>query len=160
MWFLLVLYKSNDLITAIGPLFCTIEIAPGVRLVGAKSRFWPHLLIISRRDEVQPVFYHGRTKRQVETTLEGTAASASSKHIHDLTMSFDSRGQKFILDLKLNQNLIPKEYFHKYQTKVRQIIIPIKNMLSTDLKKELLHIPLFNFSLIYFFQKNIRKEKR
>ena len=74
------------------------------------------------------MFYHGRTKRQVETTLEGTAAaSASSKHIHDLTMSFDSRGQKFILDLKLNQNLIPKEYFHKYQTKVRQIVIPTKN---------------------------------
>ena len=89
--------------------------------------FWPHLPIISRRDEVQPVFYHGRTKRQVETTLEGTAASASSKHIHDLTMAFDSRGQKFILDLKLNQNLIPKEYFHKYQTKVRQIVIPTKN---------------------------------
>ena len=69
------------------------------------------------------MFYHGRTKRQVETTLEGTAA-ASSKHIHDLTLSFDSRGQKFILDLKLNQNLIPKEYFHKYQTKVGKIIMP------------------------------------
>ena len=73
------------------------------------------------------MFYHGRTKRQVETTLEGTAASASSKHIHDLTMSFDSRGQKFILDLKLNQNLIPKEYFHKYQTKVRKDVIPTKS---------------------------------
>ena len=69
----------------------------------------------ARHEVVRPEFYHVRAKRSVATTR----LDDKSHHIHDLTLSFVSRGHKFILDLKLNTNLIPKEYFHKYQTKVR-----------------------------------------
>ena len=79
-----------------------------------------------RREVVRPEFYHKRTKRYVTTTHH--QRSSSSAHINDLALSFDSRGQKFILDLKLNTNLIPKEYFHKYQAKVGRHFLKVVHL--------------------------------
>ena len=77
-----------------------------------------------RREVVRPEFYHKRTKRYV-TSTHHQGSSSSAAHINDLALSFDSRGQKFILDLKLNTNLIPKEYFHKYQAKVGRYFLKV-----------------------------------
>ena len=68
-------------------------------------------------EKIEPQFYHARAKRQVRSTLE-----SNLQHIQDLNVHFTSRGQNFTLDLQLNQNLIPKGYFQKYQKKVRTVV--------------------------------------
>jgi hypothetical protein len=72
---------------------------------------------------VHPVLYHGRHRREVKTTED---KSAEGFHIHDLTVAFDINGTDYVLDLQLNRNLIPSNYFQKYHHKVSHWYIIMK----------------------------------
>ena len=71
---------------------------------------------------IQPKVYHVREKREID--VENVSPSIKSQNqtkaeeIDDLTVSFTSRGKEYVVDLQLNRQLIPLNYFQKYHKKV------------------------------------------
>ncbi|XP_017779843.1 PREDICTED: disintegrin and metalloproteinase domain-containing protein 9 isoform X2 [Nicrophorus vespilloides] len=66
---------------------------------------------------VKPRIYHGREKRQISSTREEDGG-----HTHHITVDYDLDGRKFVLDLRLNRDLIPKGYFQRYQQNGKHVI--------------------------------------
>ena len=71
---------------------------------------------------IQPKVYHAREKREID--VENVSPSIRSQNqtkaeeIDHLTVSFTSRGKEYVVDLQLNRQLIPLNYFQKYHKKV------------------------------------------
>ncbi|XP_077287628.1 uncharacterized protein LOC143912233 isoform X2 [Arctopsyche grandis] len=78
----------------------------------------------SRHTIIKPKIFHGREKRQISTTLE-----QEGLHIHDLTISYDIDGEQYLLDLRLNRELIPSNFFVRHQLQGQHII---KNATERD----------------------------
>ena len=68
---------------------------------------------------IQPKVYCVRKKREVDIQ-NLNRKSKSVENLNDLTVSFTSRRQDYVIDLRLNHQLIPHGYFQKYH---RQVII-------------------------------------
>ncbi|XP_044726818.1 disintegrin and metalloproteinase domain-containing protein 12-like [Chrysoperla carnea] len=66
---------------------------------------------------VKPKIYHGREKREISTTKEDDGS-----HVHDLKITLEINGKEHLLNLKLNRELIPKGYFHRYQHKGKSVV--------------------------------------
>ena len=45
--------------------------------------------------------------------------------MHHLTVAWDIEGEDYVLDLKLNRDLIPDNYFQKYHHEVNQLSLMI-----------------------------------
>ncbi|PNF29074.1 hypothetical protein B7P43_G12631, partial [Cryptotermes secundus] len=43
-------------------------------------------------------------------------------HIHDLTIGYDINGKDYVLDLRLNRELVPKSYFERYQHNGQHVV--------------------------------------
>nr|CAD7464217.1 unnamed protein product [Timema tahoe] len=43
-------------------------------------------------------------------------------HIHDLTIGYNVHGRDYVLDLRLNRDLIPKSYFERYQHNGQHVV--------------------------------------
>ncbi|XP_060806966.1 disintegrin and metalloproteinase domain-containing protein adm-2 [Amyelois transitella] len=73
----------------------------------------------SRHRLVQPVVLHGRTKREISTTRDESGA-----HHPELAVTLDVDGERHILDLRLNYDLVTADHTISYQeggkTVVRQ----------------------------------------
>ena len=69
---------------------------------------------------INPQMYHGRHKREIASTH---SSEEEGRHIHHLTVAWDVDGQDFVLDLKLNRDLIPEHYFEKYHHQVEKLSI-------------------------------------
>ena len=70
---------------------------------------------------IEPIIYHVRDKRKKDVEnihLKLHNDSAVTENINDLVLTFSSGGQKYIVDLQLNHQLIPYGYFQKYHKKV------------------------------------------
>ncbi|XP_069695269.1 uncharacterized protein Meltrin [Periplaneta americana] len=71
----------------------------------------------SRHTVIKPRTYHGREKREITSTKEEGAG-----HIHDLTIGYDINGKDYVLDLRLNRELVPKSYFERYQHNGQHVV--------------------------------------
>ncbi|XP_065225207.1 disintegrin and metalloproteinase domain-containing protein 9 [Planococcus citri] len=67
----------------------------------------------SRHALIRPKIYHGREKREISSTKE---AEEGVKHVDFLTLTIPLREENIILDLRLNRDLISKNYFEKHQS--------------------------------------------
>ena len=79
----------------------------------------------SKFNVIQPQVYHVREKRELKTDNIHPKRDNDSipiENINDLILTFSSGGQKYVVDLKLNHQLIPHGYFQKYHKKVSQKI--------------------------------------
>ena len=75
---------------------------------------------------IEPRLFHGRSKREIATTRDvagdGGDVTASRRHLDHLTVTFDGdNDRRFVLDLKLNRQLIPENYFQKTHKQVRNV---------------------------------------
>lgn len=64
----------------------------------------------SKHTLVRPRVYHARSKRQISSTKENDL-----DHADVLTVAFELDGQKRVLDLRLNTDLIPVNYQQRHQ---------------------------------------------
>ena len=64
---------------------------------------------------ISPHLYHGRHKRELDSTKD---EDEEGRHVHHLTVGWVVDHQDFVLDLKLNRELIPESYFEKYHHQV------------------------------------------
>ncbi|KAL4708533.1 hypothetical protein ACJJTC_014141 [Scirpophaga incertulas] len=71
----------------------------------------------SRHTIVQPTFHHGRTKREISTTRDENGA-----HHSDLTVRVKINGVEYILDLRLNEDLVPGGHVVHYQKNGERVI--------------------------------------
>ena len=69
---------------------------------------------------INPQLYHGRHKREIASTH---SSEEEGRHIHHLTVAWNIDGQDYVLDLKLNRDLIPEHYFEKYHHQVGKFSI-------------------------------------
>ena len=71
---------------------------------------------------IQPKLYHVSDKHEVDiqnlNPKRENRKGKSVEDLNDLTVSFTSRGQDYVIDLRLNHQLIPHGYFQKYHEKV------------------------------------------
>ena len=72
---------------------------------------------------INPQLYHGRHKREIASTH---SSEEEGRHIHHLTVAWNIDGQDYVLDLKLNRDLIPEHYFEKYHHQVGKFSIKCK----------------------------------
>ena len=81
---------------------------------------------------IQPKIYHVQEKREIDiSNIHPKTKNKNStvvQNINDLTITFISGDQEYIVDLQLNHQLIPKGYFQKYHKKVSGLCILIKNV--------------------------------
>ncbi|XP_077302724.1 zinc metalloproteinase-disintegrin-like MTP8 [Arctopsyche grandis] len=70
-----------------------------------------------RHTIVHPKIFHGKEKRQISTTLQ-----QEGLHAHTLTISYDINGEKYLLDLHLNRELIPSNFFVRHQLHGKHIV--------------------------------------
>uniref|UniRef100_A0A1B6CSJ8 Peptidase M12B propeptide domain-containing protein n=1 Tax=Clastoptera arizonana TaxID=38151 RepID=A0A1B6CSJ8_9HEMI len=66
----------------------------------------------SQHSVFKPRIYHGLKKREVHSTKEH---KNSLIHLHHITIEVKLNKMKYVLDLRLNKDLIPKNYFEKHQ---------------------------------------------
>nr|API81317.1 disintegrin and metalloproteinase domain-containing protein 1 [Hemiscorpius lepturus] len=103
----------------LGRLICFIivlRICSSLRSKDVRSEFHNHYVI-------QPELhtFDGRERRDV--------SSAKEIPKDNLVMTFEVLGQKFILDLKMNVDLLPETYFEEYQLNSSTILNkPMKNL--------------------------------
>ncbi|XP_065167379.1 disintegrin and metalloproteinase domain-containing protein 12-like isoform X2 [Atheta coriaria] len=71
----------------------------------------------SKHAQLKPRIYHGREKRQIATTREETG-----EHVHHITVDYDLDDENYILDLRLNEALLPKGYFLRTQANGGHVI--------------------------------------
>lgn len=57
---------------------------------------------------VTPHLTHTRTKRHITTTAH------KDGHVHDITLGINMGDKDVLIDLQLNRDLLPKDYFEKY----------------------------------------------
>ncbi|KAK8395223.1 hypothetical protein O3P69_006145 [Scylla paramamosain] len=62
----------------------------------------------SKHEVVVPSLSHARTKRHLDSTIH------EDGHVHDITLGFTLDDQDILVDLQLNRDLLPKDYFEKY----------------------------------------------
>lgn len=65
----------------------------------------------SRHRIVQPTVQHGRTKREISTTRD-----TNGVHHTDVTVTVRIDGEDYVLDLRLNQDLVTEDHVIRYQT--------------------------------------------
>ena len=76
---------------------------------------------LSKFSIIEPVIYHVREKRELDVENIHPKEYNDTRvieNINDLILTFSSRGEKYIIDLQLNHQLIPYGYFQKYHKKV------------------------------------------
>ena len=67
---------------------------------------------------VEPRLFHGRSKREIATTRHDDVSL--KRHLDHLTVTFDGEDERqFVLDLQLNRQLIPDNYFQKRHHQVK-----------------------------------------
>ncbi|KAF2884513.1 hypothetical protein ILUMI_21658 [Ignelater luminosus] len=71
----------------------------------------------SRYTLIKPRLYHGREKREISTTK-----SDDDTYVHHLSINYDIDGKNHILDLQLNRDLIPTNYFKEYQKNGKHVV--------------------------------------
>ncbi|XP_030753869.1 disintegrin and metalloproteinase domain-containing protein 12 [Sitophilus oryzae] len=71
----------------------------------------------SRFTLVKPKICHGREKRQISSTKQ-----ENGEHVDYLEITLEIDGENLILDLTLNKQLIPKGFFHRYQTNGKNVV--------------------------------------
>ncbi|KAM3959848.1 disintegrin and metalloproteinase domain-containing protein meltrin [Aphomia sociella] len=64
----------------------------------------------SRHSIVQPIVHHGRTKREISTTRDTNGA-----HHSDVTVTVPVDGEDYVLDLRLNNDLVTEDHVIRYQ---------------------------------------------
>ncbi|XP_050532167.1 disintegrin and metalloproteinase domain-containing protein 28 [Daktulosphaira vitifoliae] len=68
---------------------------------------------------IEPKLIHTKHKREIHSTKTNPY---ELKHINDITLNFHENGKEYILDLRLNKDLIPAQYFEKHQKNGSQVI--------------------------------------
>lgn len=94
----------------------------------------------SRHVVIKPKIFHGREKRQISTTLEDVRFNfwtifvlymnvflfyeylQEGLHTHDLTLGYNIDGKEYTLDLRLNRELIPANFFVRYQHQGKHVV--------------------------------------
>ncbi|KAF4523263.1 hypothetical protein B566_EDAN006886 [Ephemera danica] len=72
----------------------------------------------SQHSVIRPRVFYGRKKREIASTR-----NEDGQHVHDIVVNIaDNEGRDWLLDLKLNRDLLPKSYFEKYQHQGRDVI--------------------------------------
>jgi hypothetical protein len=72
-----------------------------------------------------------RSKREIATTRSDD--DTSQRHIDHLTVTFEGEDERqFVLDLQLNRQLIPDNYFQKTHKQVGRIQMTSQNPDSTS----------------------------
>lgn len=71
----------------------------------------------SRYKVVQPIVYHGRTKREISTTRHPSGA-----HHPHVTIRVHIDGDQYFLDLWLNENLIADNHIVQYQHGAKSVV--------------------------------------
>ncbi|XP_059048466.1 disintegrin and metalloproteinase domain-containing protein 19, partial [Achroia grisella] len=71
----------------------------------------------SRHRIVQPTVQHGRTKREISTTKD-----TNGGHHNDVTVTVRIDGEDYVLDLRLNQDLVTEGHVIRYQTGGKTVI--------------------------------------
>ena len=67
---------------------------------------------------IHPRVFHARSKREIKTTLSDVIASRG-RHLDHLTVTFEDEDEReFVLDLQLNRQLIPENYFQRTHKQV------------------------------------------
>ncbi|KAJ8709774.1 hypothetical protein PYW08_009778 [Mythimna loreyi] len=66
---------------------------------------------------VQPIVHHGRTKREISTTRDTNGA-----HHPEVTITVPIDGQEYVLDLRLNQDLVTKDHVVRYQKNGKTVV--------------------------------------
>ena len=64
---------------------------------------------------INPRIFHGRHKREIDSTHD---RDGEGGHVHHLTVAWNIDDEDVVLDLKLNRDLIPDNYFEKYHKQV------------------------------------------
>jgi len=81
---------------------------------------------------ISPRLYHGRHKREIDSTQDH---EEEGHHVHHLTVGWVVDHEDFVLDLKLNRELIPESYFEKYHHQVNLL-----NFLSDIMQQKVTEI--------------------
>lgn len=77
-------------------------------------------------------------------------------HASHLTLKYNHNGKLVIVDLKRNDNLIPKEHFVRYQGPNGDTII--KNFTKTEVNLCHYHVSVNRFNLKRFFKCNKKRK--
>jgi hypothetical protein len=70
----------------------------------------------SSHSVIHPRVFHARSKREIATTRSDENGSPE-RHLDHLTVTFEAE-RVFVLDLQLNRQLIPENYFQKTHKQV------------------------------------------
>ncbi|CAL4062248.1 unnamed protein product, partial [Meganyctiphanes norvegica] len=62
----------------------------------------------SHHNIISPIVHHYRTKRHISNTRE------KDGHVHDITLGFIIDNKNVLVDLQLNRDLLPTNYFQKF----------------------------------------------
>ncbi|CAK1540985.1 unnamed protein product [Leptosia nina] len=65
----------------------------------------------SRHTLVKPILQHARTRREIKTTRHNTTGT----HHREVTVTVNSRGEDYVLDLRLNENVVAGDHVISYQ---------------------------------------------
>ncbi|XP_068625731.1 uncharacterized protein Meltrin [Battus philenor] len=71
----------------------------------------------SRHRLVQPVVHHGRTKREITSTRDTTGV-----HHPEVTVKVDVDGEEYVLDLRLNEDLVTDNHILSYQKNGKTVL--------------------------------------
>ena len=104
----------------------------------------------SKYHVIHPKVYHTVQKHEIDlkqvTQKKTTQRDAKIHDLNDLTLTFQSEGQNFIVDLHLNHQLIPDGYFQKYHKEVSSIS---NNIFSMYLNIVLQRINLTSATILF-----------
>ncbi|XP_032793698.2 mucin-5AC [Daphnia magna] len=110
---------SSEVNMAIRWVCVTLLCLATCQLCISSSQFLPNLgraeSQFARHRTFRPSAYHGREKRQLQHTRR------ENGHVNDLSIIYSLDNDSYILDLRLNRDLVPDGYFEKYHQDGEQI---------------------------------------
>ncbi|KNC31405.1 hypothetical protein FF38_03874, partial [Lucilia cuprina] len=99
-------------------------------VTGATSNNIPSLdEDFSSHSVIRPKIHHARHKRELRHTLD-----ADGLHASHITLTYHHKGQKILIDLKRNDDLLPSEHFLRYQNSNTTQGHVVKNFTKTEIE--------------------------
>ncbi|XP_075148734.1 disintegrin and metalloproteinase domain-containing protein meltrin [Haematobia irritans] len=82
----------------------------------------------SSHSVIYPKIHHARHKRELRHTLD-----TDGLHVPHITLTYHHKGQRILIDLKRNDNLLPDEHFLRYQNSNTTKGHVVKNFNKTEI---------------------------
>ncbi|XP_067616727.1 disintegrin and metalloproteinase domain-containing protein 12 [Eurosta solidaginis] len=94
------------------------------------GNFFPALNEFSSHIVIRPEILHGRHKQALQSTLD----AKDGQHVPHITFTYQHEGQRVLIDLHRNDELLPAEHFLRYQNSNSPEGRVIKNFTKTEME--------------------------